>query len=276
VSVSFSVMTPQGLVQDAAEPFQYPGGEWDLRNTPVVEGTYVAMVKGADANDLVKAASFAELALQRNESFVLLLPYLPAARSDRPMDGRPVGANVYGRFVNSMYPDRVITIDAHSKAAQDNYGHRLRSLSPAPLVRRALEGQHLYHSVVAPDEGATDRAHEVARNLDLPVVQCVKHRDTATGKITGLEVPEIDPKSRYLVVDDICDGGRTFIELAQKLNLGPQQLGLWVTHGIFSGDAHRLRGWYSNIFTTNSHPGHNNLRVQATVVPVEPYLWGNM
>jgi len=278
MSVTFGVKTQYGFEQCAAEPFQYPGGEWDLKNITPSTGTFVANVRGADANDLAKAMVFAQLARETHNPFVLLLPYLPAARSDRSMDGRPMGASAYGRWINSMGAEQVITIDPHSTWAKDCY-HFCTSLSLAPLVRKALEGHHLYHYVVAPDEGASKRAHEVADNLDLPVIHCTKHRDTSTGKIEGLSVPDdLDPLNvgrlaNYLVVDDICDGGRTFAELARQLKLPKEQLGLWVTHGIFSGNSRLLREHYSQIFTTNSHPGHNNLFVKATIIPVEPYLW---
>jgi ribose-phosphate pyrophosphokinase len=276
--VFFGVMTPHGLAQDAAEAFQYPGGEWDLRNTPVVSGTYVAQVKGADPNDLVKAALFAQLAHQRQEPFVLLLPYLPAARSDRPMDGRPVGVDAYGSIANSMNPQQIITIDPHSLVAERHY-HKLTTLDPTPLIERAWTWGPLHHydGVIAPDEGAVPRALAVAQVLGLDFYTAKKHRDTDTGKITGIKMTETLPHTgRYLVVDDICDGGGTFKGLSDATELPGDRLGLWVTHGIFSGSAAGLRQYYQHIYTTNSHPGHNRLGVATTVIPVESYLWDSI
>ena len=46
----------------------------------------------------------------------------------------------------------------------------------------------------------------------------------------------IDMNTNVVVVDDICDGGRTFIELLKAsptLDCG-KSLSLFVTHGIFS------------------------------------------
>jgi ribose-phosphate pyrophosphokinase len=38
-----------------------------------------------------------------------------------------------------------------------------------------------------------------------------------------------------LIIDDICDGGKTFLELGKKLKeLGAKSVLLHVTHGIFS------------------------------------------
>jgi ribose-phosphate pyrophosphokinase len=37
------------------------------------------------------------------------------------------------------------------------------------------------------------------------------------------------------MVDDICDGGRTFIELAKELRgMGAEKVHLYVTHGFFT------------------------------------------
>lgn len=291
MTVYFGIKHPTlGLYREAAEAFQYPGGEWDLRNVPGPEHTphgslWIARLYGADPTELVQAALFAEVAHQRQQPFVLMLPYLPAARSDRPMDGRPVGAQAYSSLVHSMNPQQIITIDPHSERAQMYYQIKLTSLPAAPLVRRALTDgldDTPYTYVIAPDQGAIERAYEVGENLCLHVIECTKHRDTATGKITDIEVPkDIDPedygdRARYLVVDDICDGGGTFMGLAAALALPREKLGLWVTHGIFSGKAIQLRTAYADIYTTDSHPGHNRVGVATTVVPTETYLFDNI
>jgi phosphoribosylpyrophosphate synthetase len=40
---------------------------------------------------------------------------------------------------------------------------------------------------------------------------------------------------RVLIVDDICDGGKTFELLAKDLyNAGAEEVNLFVTHGLFS------------------------------------------
>ena len=59
---------------------------------------------------------------------------------------------------------------------------------------------------------------------------------TATGNITKTTVLHDDFGGKdCVIVDDICDGGRTFIELAKVLKeRGAGKIGLFVTHGIFS------------------------------------------
>jgi ribose-phosphate pyrophosphokinase len=55
------------------------------------------------------------------------------------------------------------------------------------------------------------------------------------------------------IVDDICDGGRTFIELSKELkkrNCG--NVYLIISHGIFSKGIDVLREHFTKVFCTNS------------------------
>ena len=57
---------------------------------------------------------------------------------------------------------------------------------------------------------------------------------------------------RILIVDDICDGGATFVGLAKELRAaGAKKVYLYVTHGIFSKGL-PLEG-IDKVFTTDSY-----------------------
>ena len=88
----------------------------------------------------------------------------------------------------------------------------------------------------------------------MPVVECGKSRDVKTGKLSRFKVYEEDLEGKTcLVVDDICDGGGTFLGLAKELkkkNAG--DLILVVSHGIFSRGFEELLSLYTEIFTTDS------------------------
>ena len=60
---------------------------------------------------------------------------------------------------------------------------------------------------------------------------------------------------QYVIIDDICDGGRTFNELAKsiKLQRADAKIYLVVTHGIFSAGFKELTKYFEHIYTTNSH-----------------------
>ena len=54
-----------------------------------------------------------------------------------------------------------------------------------------------------------------------------------------------------IIVDDICDGGRTFIELGKIIRKDYDRLILCVTHGIFSKGVEPL-DVFDEIYSTNS------------------------
>jgi ribose-phosphate pyrophosphokinase len=57
------------------------------------------------------------------------------------------------------------------------------------------------------------------------------------------------------IVDDICDGGRTFTEVAKAIKENKKYTGkiyLVVTHGIFSAGFDFLVQYFDGIYTTNS------------------------
>jgi ribose-phosphate pyrophosphokinase len=69
-----------------------------------------------------------------------------------------------------------------------------------------------------------------------------------------------NPTEDFFIFDDICDGGRTFIEIAKviKSHVWPSdekfqgKIYLVVTHGIFSAGLLELSKWFECVYTTNS------------------------
>jgi ribose-phosphate pyrophosphokinase len=56
----------------------------------------------------------------------------------------------------------------------------------------------------------------------------------------------------YVIADDICDGGRTFIELAKELRgMGAQIVHLYVTHGFFTKGRDVFAGIIDNAYAVN-------------------------
>lgn len=121
-----------------------------------------------------------------------------------------------------------------------------------------------YDTWVFPDESAYVRFGSQMPNGVTPVV-FQKTRDQETGDIIEHRAnwPQDHTANKILVIDDLCDGGRTFMDVAnifyrsndQGINWsgGNAKLDLYVTHGVFSGNACKdLSSQYDNIFVTNS------------------------
>jgi len=134
------------------------------------------------------------------------------------------------------------------------------------VIRWATNDDNLI--LLSPDAGAYKKIFKLAQALPMQreVVSANKSRSISTGNIDSIELSREDFKGRpVLIVDDICMGGRTFIELAKKLkerNAG--DLFLAVSHGIFSNGFDELGKYFTRVFTTNSFQEHYNSNIVTT------------
>lgn len=259
------------LIPSHANQMHFPAGEAHISQLEVLDETpFAAFIQGADSDDLMMLAMAADYANRTGGGLKALMPYLPGARADR---GTPFGAEVYAHLINAMNLKEVICFDPHSPV-MTGLIHRLTILDTVEVLKRTvLNGSNNYSGIISPDEGSRARSGRIADAVGLPLVKASKHRDFATGRLSGFSCePLPDPDGRYLVVDDICDGGGTFIGLAEVLNIRRENLDLWVSHGVFSGKAARLKASYGQVYTTNSHHGHSNPEVGAHVIDLLPFL----
>jgi ribose-phosphate pyrophosphokinase len=194
----------------------------------------------------------------------LYIPYLLGARSDRRFRfGDPhYMRDVIAPIINSLGFQNVLIMDPHSdvtEACIDN----LVKLNNHDLVKWALtqidntNDARKNVTIISPDAGALKKIYDVVEHFEIPnLIVAFKHRDLKTGEITHTEVP-IHPqhaKQKFVIIDDICDGGRTFIEIAKVIrgHFADAEIYLIATHGIFSKGTEELGNWFTEIFTTNS------------------------
>lgn len=232
--------------------FQMPGGEWHI-NGPQLAGRQVAFVQGSSADDLMALAVWADAVHRDGGTPSALIPYLPGARQDRRRPGEALSSRVYANLINSMRLQRVVYLDPHSVAMPALIDNGVE----APFIGcfQAAMAENGFAGVIAPDAGAAKRAGVVAQAYGVPCFQALKRRDPTTGKLSGFTCEPLPPTGKLLVVDDICDGGRTFLGLVNAVGLARDRLALFVTHGIFSSGAEVLKHHFSAIYTTDSHPG---------------------
>ncbi|HDR2377012.1 TPA: ribose-phosphate pyrophosphokinase [Enterobacter asburiae] len=174
--------------------------------------------------------------LHNHAEFTLHLPYIPYARQDRVMQpGEALSIKVFANLVNALSFDKVIVDDPHSDVSSALLNN-VRVRGQETLVAEfhdKLAGKDV--TIIAPDAGARKKAQKVSERLRLPLVEAGKVRDVKTNEITGTAVFGDVEGRECVIVDDICDGGRTFIALAQALKeKGAKRVILYVTHGIFS------------------------------------------
>lgn len=184
----------------------------------------------------------------------LAVSYLMGARMDRRIDNnQPFTLKAVTSFINRLNFDFVWVFDPHSLVSVGLID-RCIPVSNSTFIKHVIS-RLPGPTLAAPDVGASTKTFDLAMKFGRPMIQCLKHRDMETGKLSHFSVEATDLKGRpILIVDDICDGGGTFLGLAEELkkkNAG--DLYLAVSHGIFSKGTDELFKYFKEIFTTDSY-----------------------
>ena len=199
----------------------------------------------------------------------LLLPYFPGARQDRVMvSGEPLTVKVYADLINAQGFQKVSVYDPHSEVTSALL-NQVAVISNHEFVKKCI-GDKKDYLLISPDGGALKKIYKVSQFLGgVPVIECSKIRDVKNGQLTGFTVYSDDLKNKpNFIVDDICDGGGTFLGLAEKLkekNAGP--IYLIVSHGIFSKGFSELEKQFAGIFSTDAfstiaNPALNQIKLE--------------
>jgi ribose-phosphate pyrophosphokinase len=262
-----------GLVR--LDAHKYPNGE-PLIN--IVQGGLlfvppkVMLLRPKSIDTFFAAMFFVDALVERGHTVPkLIFPFALGARQDRlNMTGDFLfTAKSIAKEINMRNFPSVTVVDCHSEVMPALID-RCRNVSLALILRGLYPYTHpidktLYDGVISPDAGAEKRANAVATGLGLPLYHAWKKRDVATGALNGFGVQELPMWSkstnrsnvgrpRFLVVDDICDGGGTFVGLAKHITeyVVACDLDLLVTHGLFSQSFSELYKHFDTIYTTDS------------------------
>lgn len=241
---------------------KFAGGECHVRFAQELKGTeQIRLNTRMNTSDDFMTLCLAVDALRRMQIgyIEVFIPYIPYARQDRVMvPGEPLSIRVFAQLLNSLNLDKVIVFDPHSDVSAALID-RCEIMSNFGMVRHLIEEFELKNfTLVSPDLGAYKKVDKLGQYLGYrgEIATGIKIRDLVTGEIvrSDVNVDSLEGKA-CLVVDDICDGGRTFIELAGTLNSkGAGKLYLVVSHGIFSHNAlERLQeAGYTLVYSSNS------------------------
>lgn len=187
----------------------------------------------------------------------LVYGYFPYARQDRIMaKDEPFSLKIFCDLLNTQKFRTVTILDPHSDVAPaliDN----CYVIPQWEIARKVIPTELLNDSdvlFVSPDAGAYKKLSKLIKD-DSRIIIGVKNRNIS-GEITHTHTYSSVPikDKTCVIVDDICDGGRTFIELAKNLKeLGAKNIVLYITHGIFSKGTQILTdAGIDHIYTTNS------------------------
>ena len=201
------------------------------------------------------------------KGFKLYTPYLPYARADRKFSKNGnKGLSTFLSNLSNLGVDNITTVDPHNELALKdacyNVDIEVEFTSQLEAFKYTMSRSHVIPSakwdcIVAPDKGAKIKAKSIADYFNINLVECSKDRDVATGKLSNPVVPErLDGKS-VVIVDDLFDGGYTYIQLADELKrMGATSVDLYVTHLIASKGLDVLTDKVNNLYTYHTCCGY--------------------
>ena len=223
------------------------------------------IIQGGDIRVRIKGTSYADLfeaaavknafdsvhaMIKPKATATLEIDCLIGQRSDRRFEKQvSFDLKIIAAFINSMKYDRVNIMHPHSDATCiliDN----AYAIKPTEYIGRALADMDAT-VMVSPDAGAYKYTYDIAEKLQMELVAANKVRIDGEPAITV----QGDVKGKdCLIVDDIADGGRTFVALAKKLKeQGASKVCLYVTHGMFHYGFNELKEHIDHIYCTNSY-----------------------
>lgn len=279
---TLNLVNPDDVLSCKYEISRFPDGQQSIR---VIEHDYTTYLSLKDQKNPITIKSRLntfqdlELIICANQalkeigvkSVNLYIPYCIGGRSDRKFQEGGINyiKTVIAPIINSQNFNEVRIMDPHSDVLEACISSFVKSTNYS-VTKMALDdiGDVDNICLISPDAGAYKKVFDVAKWFSInEIITASKVRDVATGKILKTEVPSIEKHTdvmKYVIVDDICDGGRTFIELAKviKEQNPSAKIYLVVTHGIFSAGFGELNNYFERIYTTNSIKEHDNSQVK--------------
>lgn len=253
--------------------WEFPGGEVGvkvdakIKRTDNVKITVDGIVTTKDIFILMNLADAIYNIKETSVGTWVYMPYFPYARQDRICHAGESAA--LQRFI-CMIRDLewlvqgVSIVDPHSSAVQciiDQQTDITLFITEQHEKANEILGYFTpYDFVIAPDAGALEKS----KKFSVHSKHVFLNKTRKDSRVIYEDYPWDTIRGRAIVVDDIADGGATFISLGNMLrrtqpNL--QALDLYVTHGIFSKGVDSLLEVYDNVSCFNNM---NNLNLKGT------------
>ena len=197
--------------------------------------------------------------------FDLYISYLMSMRMDRVMDfNRPFSLRVVANMIKNCGARNKYVLEPHSDRTLEELGAKQWvtqfNLIRDNSIKSRIDGMK-GSGLIFPDAGAKKRYSPTSGTI----ICFNKKRDLSTGKIIEL-VPEtkddfnaITLNYDFLLIDDLCDGGGTFVGIANKVREINKnaRLSILVTHLVNDKGLENLSNNFNKVFITNSYKDWN-------------------
>lgn len=264
----------------------YPSGvEPHVRIAPRVhqEGTerhYLFTARPTNPTELMRVLLAPSAMPPFETRMELFMPYMPHARQDRravPEDAASL--QVVRELLRVAGYHRLHVFDLHNPDSLQCTPwdtHRfVQNYDPTHFIEEVVRMERSTHCkgtnpiLVVPDHGMSKRllhmvAYEAQEPDPTPFAQlmitheqlvCAKTRDSHFGALSIAVPHNVPVKDRVcIIIDDICDGGGTFLPLVTTLKeRGAKRVVLVVSHGLFTkGYSAFRKAKLDQVYTTNS------------------------
>ena len=217
---------------------RFPDDEFYVRVLDNIAGEDVLIVQTAYPDQKI-----VELLLMQDavhdagaKKITIVLPYFGYSRQDKKFeDGEAISAQTIAQHI-SLRADCVITVDPHKEHIVKFFTVPAYSCSAVSTIARYLKEKHV-DFILAPDEGARERAKQAAALIDCEYDYLEKTRiDGTTVKITP---KQLDARGKHVaIIDDIISTGSTMSNSIKELKKqGAKSVSVACTHGLFIGGA---------------------------------------
>lgn len=259
----------QGICDNAQyNAWKFPGGEIhvkikDFKKILEFNGSVNIVTRLNSSDDIILLLLVVDTIreVSVNQKIELFIPYMPYQQADRKFsDGECFSLKSIANIINSMRFDKVKIFDSHSDVslALINNSEGIDNSKFISNVILDLSNKGISTDdiiLLSPDAGAFKKIFKISEKICFTgqVETCSKSRNGTTQEIT-YRVPEFNKDKVVLICDDICLGGRTFINIAKVIK-NPCYLA--VSHGIFNSGGYgdpipQLKAVFNGIYTTNS------------------------
>ena len=201
----------------------------------------------------------------------VIMPFLYEGRQHRRMIRESLDCAMMLRELEFMGVDNIVTFDAHDSRMQNVLPLRgIENISPALQFVQGflteyedikIDGEHLM--IIAPDEGATERAVFYASLFGVNLGMFYKRRNYSTiidginpivaHDFCGSALDGMDA----IVVDDMIASGGSIIDVCKQIKeRGAKRVFIFSTFGLFTSGFDKIdrayeEGLFDRIFTTN-------------------------
>ena len=214
---------------------------------------YLIKSRMSSYTNLIEICAYNDILKSNGATVSLYCPYILGGRSDRRFTpNQSFDLKIVTNILNSCNFKSITVLDPHSDVQTALINCRVINNEINWIFQKYPENHEFWENktLISPDAGSFKKLNSVSKRLNIPMISASKERDLS-GNLSTEFNGDVSGKN-LVIIDDICDGGRTFINLGESLkSKGSSSITLIVTHGIFSKGTELPNIDY--IVTTNSY-----------------------